>query len=139
MFPIRRFVVACVAVLVGGASARPSTLLLDYACTVKGEKLTQPVMSADVVCARFMGPLSKAARRPLRVVHGAPAGADWIKIDVRFAKPGIAAATLSRARGGRIVTHPEIAVATSDRPLDTQSIDMLAREVARIVTQTARP
>ena len=139
MFPTRPFIFACGAVLVSDASGRPSTLPLDYVCTVKGEKLIQPVMSADAVCARFIGPLSKAAGRPLRVVHGAPAGADWIKLDVRFAKPGIAAATLSHARRGRIVAYPEITVATSDRPLDTQSIDMLARGVVQAMTQTARP
>lgn len=86
-----------------------------------------------------MGQLAKAAGRPLKAVQGAPAGADWVKLDVRFAKPGIVAATLAHSRGGQIVTHPEIAVATSDRPLDTLSLDQLARELVRAMTQTVRP
>ena len=109
---------ALAALAVPGAAATPR-----FSCTVTGEKMLSPAMTSNAVCARFRAAAAAAISRM--------AESDWMRVDVRFAKPGVASAKLTEARNGRTVAHPEISIAVSDRPLDATTVEMLAAELAK--------
>lgn len=95
-----------------------------FACTAAGTRLLVPAITPEAACARLKAGLGKAG------VRGS------IRVQLRFEKPGIATARVTRTgRGGKAVQLPDISVATSDRAMGPSTIDLLAREIAaRLVT-----
>jgi len=92
-----------------------------FACTAQGAKLLSPAISGEAACARLAAGLARAGWRR---------GRDEIRVALRFEKPGIASAAVTRVRGGRAVRLPDISVAVSDRQIEPSTIDLLAREIA---------
>lgn len=92
-----------------------------FACMAQGTKLIVPATGAEAACARVRSGLERA---------GALRGRDEIRVALRFEKPGIASAAVTRVRGGRAVQLPEISVAVSDRAIGPSTIDLLTREIA---------
>jgi len=98
-----------------------------FACTAEGTKLLAPATTPEAACARLKAGLGKA---------GAGRDRAEIRVALRFGKPGIASARVTRIAGGRATTLPEISVATSDRAMGPSTIDLLAREIAgRLATR----
>lgn len=106
-------------------------------CNVNGAKLLSAPMSQSEVCTRVRRGVDKALATRSRPVTALPAS-DWVKVDIRFAKPGIAAATISRKKQGAAKTYPVIEVAVMDRPLDGWAVDRLISEVTRILASDGR-
>jgi hypothetical protein len=138
MIDLRVFAAALSIMPIVSAPARAAVPSIPFMCAVTGGKLLKPAMTADAVCARFAVPLGAAMGRPLKAARDAPTDKNWIRLDIRLSKPGVAAATLTQSKNGQLFRHPEIAVATSDRSLDSSSIDILARDLARMMTSTGR-
>jgi hypothetical protein len=139
MVALRVFAAAALSFMpITGAPARSAVPPIPFVCAVTGGKLLKPAMTTDAVCARFAAPLEAAMGRPLKTAREGLTDKNWIRLDVRLSKPGVAAATLTQSKNGRVFKHPEIAVATSDRPLDSSSIDILARDLARMMASTGQ-
>jgi len=107
-----------------------------FACASMGEKLIVPPASASSVCERFRVALSRAARVTLRADarrFAAGDAAPWIRVSLQFTKAGVASARVERAQHGRVIVYPASNVAVSDRAIGPQTIDLLARDVARAI------
>lgn len=92
-----------------------------FACSAQGTKLLVPATPPEAACARMRTALARAGTR----LEG-----ERIEVALRFEKPGIATARVTRGSGARAVSLPEISVATSDRAMGPSTIDLLAREIA---------
>lgn len=123
--------------IVNPSNASP---VIRFDCHVEGVALLSPPMSAEAVCARFKSGLEAATGTKTVTGTGTPGRErdvqGWIRVSVRFAKPGIASAELAHADGGKIKTHPKISVAVSDRPIGPDVIELLVKEVARALGTT---
>jgi hypothetical protein len=106
------------------AVAAPTSL----SCSATGTKLLSPPAPPSAVCARMKAGLEKAMARKLA---DAPAETAAVSIDIRFARPSSAIATIIERRSGRIIRHPVMSVDVMDRAIGLKSIDMLAAEVAK--------
>ena len=103
---------------------------IQFICTVKGaEKLAPDTINASV-CGTVKQHVDKALPKVTKAVETA-SGEDWIKVDVRFAKPATILAVVTRKSGGTEKVHPEIAVDVMDKSLSQSEVEMLAREVAK--------
>ena len=129
-------------VLVIAATAAPAAAApVRYACATVGEKLIVPPASPATVCERFRLALSRATQKTLRVDTGRLAASDsvpWIRVTLRFTKAGVASARVEQSKSGRVVVHPDSNVAVSDRAIGLQSVDLLARGVARAIDATEK-
>ena len=96
------------------------TELQTLECSVQGNTLLVPPASAEEVCARL------AARTAQARDHGGP-----VRIAVRFTRAGIASATVSRKTGNQVEELPDLSIATSDRAMSMQTVNLLADEIAR--------
>ncbi|MDG2535386.1 hypothetical protein P6144_17125 [Sphingomonas sp. HITSZ_GF] len=96
-----------------------------FTCSAQGAKLLVPATAPEVACARLKAGLGKAG---IRFDRGE------IRVALRFEKPGIATASVTRTSGGKAVRLPDISVATSDRAMGPSTIDLLAREIAGRLT-----
>ena len=105
-----------------------------FACAVEGAKLIVPSTTPETVCGIFATAVEKALGAPVRRVAVLPDSAEdksgWVRVEVRFARPGIASARLVCADKGRVVAHPEQSIAVSDRAIGRETVERLAREVA---------
>jgi hypothetical protein len=128
--------IVAVSTLVPDQSALAATPA-SLQCAAKGVELLKPRLTYDDVCNRFSTGISKALKIP--VVRGVvPSSAravppHWIKVDLVFKKPGVAAAMVTQHVGGKTKTYPELSIAVFDRPMDVMTVDMLVREVGRIL------
>ena len=108
-------------------------------CTAKGTNMLQPVMSEQSVCAVFQTKINTALTRKTvavnSVAHGEPA--KWIKIDVRFLKPGTASARVVQRTNGKETAHPEIAVDVMDKAIGPDDVGKLASAVAKFLAETS--
>lgn len=95
--------------------------------------MLRPAVSDGSVCMTFKQHVDKALPKATKAVD-AVSGADWIKVDVRFSKPATASALVTRKAGGAEQVHPEIAVDVMDKPLGQSEVEMLAKEVAKLVS-----
>ncbi len=92
-----------------------------FACTAQGTRLLAPATSPEAACARLREGLAKAGVKPERA---------RIEVALRFEKPGIATASVTRIERGRRTQLPDISVAVSDKAIAPSAIDLLAREIA---------
>lgn len=110
------------ALLLASGSAQPQAAPPPgFACTATGTRLLVPAMAPEAACARLRQGLARAGTRLDRAN---------IQVALRFEKPGIATARVTRGSGAGAVTLPDISVATSDRAMGPLTIDLLAREIA---------
>jgi hypothetical protein len=112
-----------------GLDAMSTISSMPFECQVSGAKMLGKSMSSDEVCGKFSSILTKKLGKQMQKVQKV-SGSAWVTINVRFAKPGIASATLTYSKNGKVKYHPEVSVATSDRAIDGNTVDMLARAVA---------
>lgn len=108
---------------------------LPILCTVSGEHLIKPNMASVEICNQFLTGAEKALGIPVTHMdaQALSRSSRWIKIDVRFQKPGIASAIVKHRTGGKTKSHPEISIAVSDRPLDIKIIRLLVNEVNKLI------
>jgi hypothetical protein len=109
--------------------AMSSISSMPFECRVNGAQMLGKSISPNDICGKFSGVLSKKLGKQMQKVEKA-SGTAWVAVNVRFAKSGIAAATLAYSKNGKVKYHPEISVATSDRAIDGNTVDMLAHAVA---------
>jgi hypothetical protein len=106
----------------------------QYLCAVSGAEVLRPQMTIDAVCAAFKERIDAQLAQPSKAAAGvALTDADWIKLEIKFAKTGTAIARVKMKRSGIEVAHPEIAVDVMDRSLGPDHVAMLAKEVAKLV------
>ena len=120
-----------------GNAAQNDVALL---CSVDGVKLLNPVMNDEGVCAVFKTKIDSALTRPTVTVNSVSeaAPADWIKIDVRFSKPGTASAMVVQRTSGKETAHPEIAVDVMDKAIEPSDVDTLASAVAKFLAESKK-
>ena len=113
---------------------------LGFLCLVEGTKLLNPAMNDEGVCAAFKTKIDSALARQTVTVNSVSEGepADWIKIEVRFSKPGTASAMAVQRTGGKQTVHPEIAVDVMDKAMGPIDVDTLAAAVAKVLAETPK-
>ena len=109
-------------------------------CSVNGAKFLEPAMTDQAVCAAFKTKIDSALTRQTVAVNSVSEAlpADWIKIDVRFSKPGTASAKFEQSTGGKQTVHPEIAVDVMDKAMGPNDVDTLASAVAKVLAETPK-
>jgi hypothetical protein len=112
---------------------------VGFLCSVRGAELLIPSLTDAAVCKMFKDRIDQTLTHPTQAVKTvvSSSAAEWIKLDIRFSKPGTAAAVLVRKEGGREVAHPEIAVDVMDKPMGQNEVKKLAAEVAKLVSESA--
>ena len=114
---------------------------VGFLCSVQGAKLLNAAMNDEGICAVFKTKIDSALTRQTVTVNSVSEAvpADWIKIEVRFSKPGTASAILVQRTSGKETAHPEIAVDVMDKAMGPNDVDMLAAAVAKFLAETTKP
>ena len=109
-------------------------------CTARGTNMLRPAISDQAVCAMFQTKIDAALTRKIIAVNSVSLvePADWIKIDVRFLKPGTASATVVQRISGKETAHPEIAVDVMDKFMGPNDVGTLASAVAKYLAETPK-
>jgi hypothetical protein len=135
------FGAACFMTLSTACSTQSGAVRTEvgFLCSVKGAELLIPSMTNTAVCKMFKDRIDQALAHPTQAVKTvvSSSAAEWIKLNIRFSKPGTAAAVLVRRDGAREFSHPEIAVEVMDKPLGQNEVIKLAAEVAKLVSESA--
>ena len=107
-----------------------------FLCAVEGEKLLNPAMSDQAVCAMFKTKVDDAlARQTVSIDSPSKAGsAGWVQIRLRFSKPGSASARIVQNAEGKVTNYPELGVDVMDRTMGPKDVERLAMEVAKLFT-----
>ena len=117
------------------ATARPSPIHIQ--CSVSGTKLVVPAITADQACTRFIRAFGAASGKPVTSGKSATLN-DGLIVEIHFKPRGMAAASATRMRAGRVQRLPLFQMAVSDRAFAPGDIDSLAADVARgMTTKTA--
>ena len=113
---------------------------VGFLCAVHGTKLLEPVMTDQAVCEAFKTKIDAAMTRKTVAVNSVSEAvpADWIKIEVRFSKPGTASAMVVQRTGGKETAHPEIAVDVMDKAMGPNDVGTLAFAVAKFLAETPK-
>ena len=113
---------------------------VGFLCSVEGAKLLNPAMNHEGICAVFKTEIDNALTRQTVTVNSVSEAvpADWIKIDVRFSKPGTASAMVVQRTDGKETVHPEIAVDVMDKAIGPNDVDTLASAVAKVLAETPK-
>lgn len=106
---------------------------VEFVCSVEGSGLLKPAISDASICAAFKQKIDEGLPHASKAVDEA-SGSNWIKLDIRFSKPGIATAMISRDQGNGAEPLDPIAVSVMDKPLGQNEINMLAKEVAKQIS-----
>ncbi len=121
--------------LIGTTAPAQAAGRVQFFCTVSGAGMIKPHLPSDDICARFRRRIEAVVKMPLLPVaslpQSPPATTRWIKLAISFRKPGVAAAMMTQFSSGKMNAYPELAISVSDRSMDSGTIDMLVREVAR--------
>lgn len=112
---------------------KASSNSVEFVCSVEGSGLLKPVISDAAICAAFKQKVDEALPHPSEAVDKS-SGSNWIKLDIRFSKPGIATAMISRDQGNGAKPLDPVAVSVMDKPLGQNEINMLAKEVAKQIS-----
>jgi hypothetical protein len=132
---MRNLAVFLAMVISSAPSAAPG-VPLRFSCAVTGERHLEPPATAATICETMRASLGKAAGIALRTDPNPIADDDrngWMRVTLVFTKAGVASAKLERAEKNRVFVYPFVNVAVSDRGLDLQVVDILARELARAI------
>lgn len=119
----------------GPISAEQSPVELQ--CSVSGIESLKSQMTEKSVCDLFKSRLDQTLVEPLQSVQSvsSAAGHDWIKISVAIVDKRSATATLARKQGSGIHEYPEVAVDVMDKPIGQQELEMLAAQVAQLLSE----
>lgn len=109
----------------------------SFVCNVNGAELLKPKIAPAAICAQIKQSIETATKVRLQAVAALPKvntrSVASLKIDVSMRKPGIIAAIVTQQNRRMIKVHPEISIAVLDRVVDARDIDLLAREIARMI------
>lgn len=111
------------------AAAPAPPLALE--CRVHGVAMLRPPMAERTICERIRQGLERGLKR--RILVGKNELLDktnWIRAEVKFRRPGIAAAYITLSLDSKSLKYPELSVSVMDRPLDSMAVDMLADTIA---------
>lgn len=111
------------------AATPPSPLAFD--CRIEGAAMLRPAMAESAICERLRKGLERGLKRP--VLAGKTQLLDktnWIRVEVKFRPPGIAAAYITLSSDSNLLKYPELSVSVMDRSLDSMAVDMLADTIA---------
>ena len=113
---------------------------VGFLCSVQGAKLLNAAMNDEGICAVFKTEIDSALTRQTVMVNSVSEAvpADWIKIEVRFSKPGTASAMVVQRTSGKETAHPEIAVDVMDKAMGPSDVGTLASAVAKFLTETPK-
>jgi hypothetical protein len=121
-----------------GCSANIGTAEAEttFHCVASGAEQLKPAMDEAAICSLFQQSVDKMLARPVTPVKSLSAGAsgDWIKIDIRLTNKRSVSAIVSQKNGASEVTHPEVAVDVMDKALSKRELEILAGEVAKLVS-----
>jgi hypothetical protein len=123
------------------ATALKTNSDIELLCSVKGVEILGTGHSDSSICSVFRDKIGKNLPHPLKIVQSfsQPASIDRIKVEIRFSKAGSASALAVRQTDGVDRAYPEIVVDVMDKSLGQNEVDMLAAEVAKMISQpTAR-
>ncbi|MBK8375068.1 MAG: hypothetical protein IPN50_08070 [Sphingomonadales bacterium] len=109
---------------------------VEFQCAVMGSALLKPAMSDESVCAMFKAGIDDVVAHSTKAVKTVSNASDrdWIKIDIRIVGDRGASVTLAQKRGGEHVEFPEIAVDVMDKMMGKQELEMLAAQVAQLLS-----
>jgi hypothetical protein len=107
-----------------------------FHCVASGAEQLKPALDDAAICRLFQQSIDKVLARPVTPVKSLSARAvgDWIKVDVRLTNKRTASAIVSQKTGENEVTHPEVAVDVMDKALSKKELEILAGEVAKLVS-----
>ncbi|HYI40387.1 MAG TPA: hypothetical protein VE053_08720 [Allosphingosinicella sp.] len=104
---------------------------LAFDCRIEGAAMLRPPMAEIAICERIRHGLERGLKRRVLTskneIHGKT---NWIRAEVKFRRPGIAAAYITLSRDSKSLKYPELSVSVMDRPLDSMAVDMLADTIA---------
>lgn len=104
---------------------------MAFECRIEGAAMLRPPMAESAICERIREGLERGLKRRVLAsrtqIHDKT---NWIRAEVKFRRPGIAAAYVTLSRGSNILKYPELSVSVMDRPLDSMAVDMLADTIA---------
>ncbi len=107
-----------------------------FYCQVSGAEQLKPAMTESAICDLFQNNLAKVAggaMTPMKSLTASTSG-DWVKVDIRLSKGRSATAVVSQRTGASEQTYPEIAVDVMDKALSKSELEILAGEVAKLVS-----
>ncbi len=106
---------------------------VELSCALHGK---QSIGSAEQICSVFQKKIdaSLPGRTQLVKSFAAQNAVDAIDLDVRIANHGGIVAHVKKRKNGVVQNFPEIAIDVMDRPLAMRDIDMLASEIAKLVS-----
>lgn len=113
---------------------------VGFLCSVQGAKLLNAAMNDEGICAVFKTKIDSALTRQTVMVNSVSEAvpADWIKIEVRFSKPGTASAMVVQRTSGKETAHPEIAVDVMDKFMGPDDVGTLASAVAKYLAESKK-
>jgi hypothetical protein len=118
------------------ANIGPAKTETSFHCVASGAEQLAPAIDEAAICSLFQQSIDAALVRPVtavKVISAATPG-DWIKVEVRLTNKRNVSAIVMQKNGVSEVTHPEVAVDVMDKALSRRELDILAREVARLVS-----
>jgi hypothetical protein len=129
------------AAIIIGASAMTAQLAcatvqsVPLLCTVSGAKLLDRSISAGDVCNKVAAGLSRKMGKPVKrvaeITPVAKASGQWLEVNIRLSRPGVATTSFAHRLNGRKNLYPDFSIAVSDRPLDAYVIDQVILELAK--------
>jgi hypothetical protein len=110
-----------------------------FYCQVSGAEQLTPAMTEAAICDLVQTSLAGVIANPMTPVKSLPAATsgDWVKVDIRLSKKRSASALVSQRVGAHEETYPEIAVDVMDKALSKRELEILAGEVAKLISLKA--
>lgn len=118
-------------VAASACTSSPAAASVGFRCSVEGEDLLGPNVTAKAVCARIKAVIDRELGAVTRLEEGRESNAEWLGVEVRFTNPGVASAQMRRNRGGRVTTLPDLNISVMDRPLGLDTVDELSVQLGR--------
>jgi hypothetical protein len=125
---------APVFAVLGAAACMPAeAAAVELSCTVDGAK---KIGSSEQICSAFRQKIDAAMPVQTKsVIAFAESGrGDAIDVDIRILKRGGIVAYVKQRKNGDLHSFPEIAIDVMDRPLGWPDVEVLAGEVAKLVS-----
>ncbi len=104
---------------------------LAFDCRIEGAAMLRPPMAEPAICERIRQGLERGLKRRILTSRNELLDkTNWIRAEVKFRRPGIAAAYITLSVDSKSLKYPELSVSIMDRPLDSMAVDMLADTIA---------
>jgi hypothetical protein len=125
---------APVLAVLGATACMPAeAAAIELSCTVEGAK---NIGTSEQVCSAFRQKIdaSMPARTKSVIAFSDTGRADAIDVDIRILKRGGIVAYVKQRKNGAVHSFPEIAIDVMDRPLSLPDVEVLAGEVAKLIS-----